>query len=370
MHIKILLGIVVLVLVIWERVNGFTGFTLMDRYLPGHVLESYSSRREWIQCTMLCQDMTKCVSYNFDRVSGVCELNDHGLRRNTDGEFMLRHSKDVVFHQLRPITKNKTLNYVHPDHQCDCRCPGQTACSPSTDPGSRYLPRSCRDAYNTDGATANGAYDIKLPPRSTRTRVYCHMEDIPGCGGGGWTLVMKIDGSMQTFTYNSPLWTSKQVYNENDGLSLDKRETKLSTYWGTPFNALCLGMTNNAITRWTRVDHTASSLYDVIKSGQKILTGLPVEKWKRLLDSSSLQTGCTLQGFNLYDSQLPTAASTRIGIIGFKNACNGTSNSRLGFGTSGDFYGMDKNNSCGNEARNGGDLGDVSQKAFGYILIQ
>ena len=23
---------------------------------------------------------------------------------------------------------------------------------------------------------------------------YCHMQDIVGCGGGGWTLVMKIDG--------------------------------------------------------------------------------------------------------------------------------------------------------------------------------
>ena len=24
---------------------------------------------------------------------------------------------------------------------------------------------------------------------------YCHMENIQGCGGGGWTLVMKIDGA-------------------------------------------------------------------------------------------------------------------------------------------------------------------------------
>ena len=24
-------------------------------------------------------------------------------------------------------------------------------------------------------------------------RTYCHMENIQGCGGGGWTLVMKID---------------------------------------------------------------------------------------------------------------------------------------------------------------------------------
>ena len=43
--------------------------------------------------------------------------------------------------------------------------------------------------------TANGAYDIQLPPHSTRARVYCHMQEVPGCGGGGWTLVMKINGS-------------------------------------------------------------------------------------------------------------------------------------------------------------------------------
>ena len=24
---------------------------------------------------------------------------------------------------------------------------------------------------------------------------YCHMDVIPGCGRGGWTLVMKIDGN-------------------------------------------------------------------------------------------------------------------------------------------------------------------------------
>ena len=29
---------------------------------------------------------------------------------------------------------------------------------------------------------------------------YCHMENIEGCGGGGWTLVMKIDGAKVSFT--------------------------------------------------------------------------------------------------------------------------------------------------------------------------
>ena len=28
-----------------------------------------------------------------------------------------------------------------------------------------------------------------------QTLTFCHMTDIPGCGGGGWTLAMKIDGS-------------------------------------------------------------------------------------------------------------------------------------------------------------------------------
>ena len=25
--------------------------------------------------------------------------------------------------------------------------------------------------------------------------VYCHMSELPGCGAGGWTLAMKIDGT-------------------------------------------------------------------------------------------------------------------------------------------------------------------------------
>ena len=28
---------------------------------------------------------------------------------------------------------------------------------------------------------------------------YCNMENIEGCGGGGWTLVMKIDGAKVSF---------------------------------------------------------------------------------------------------------------------------------------------------------------------------
>ena len=41
----------------------------------------------------------------------------------------------------------------------------------------------------------NKAYPLKLG--SATVPVYCHMtnDDLGSCGGGGWTLVMKIDGN-------------------------------------------------------------------------------------------------------------------------------------------------------------------------------
>ena len=39
----------------------------------------------------------------------------------------------------------------------------------------------------------NRAYSLKLGPASLP--VYCHMSSLGACGGGGWTLVMKIDGT-------------------------------------------------------------------------------------------------------------------------------------------------------------------------------
>ena len=41
----------------------------------------------------------------------------------------------------------------------------------------------------------NGVYKLKYTDSSEEYPVYCHMAAIPGCQGGGWTLVMKIDGN-------------------------------------------------------------------------------------------------------------------------------------------------------------------------------
>ena len=41
----------------------------------------------------------------------------------------------------------------------------------------------------------NGAYTLRNNVSLEQYKTYCHMTEIPGCGQGGWTLVMKIDGS-------------------------------------------------------------------------------------------------------------------------------------------------------------------------------
>ena len=41
---------------------------------------------------------------------------------------------------------------------------------------------------------SNGVYHLRNKSSLEEYQVYCHMTEISGCGSGGWTLVMKIDG--------------------------------------------------------------------------------------------------------------------------------------------------------------------------------
>ena len=42
---------------------------------------------------------------------------------------------------------------------------------------------------------SNGVYQLRNYDLLEEYQVYCHMTEISGCGSGGWTLVMKIDGN-------------------------------------------------------------------------------------------------------------------------------------------------------------------------------
>ena len=147
---------------------------------------------------------------------------------------------------------------------------------------------------------------------------------------------------------------------------MDTHETKLPTYWNTPFNKICLGMKIGQQFKSVIINHQARSLYSLIADNKYRATSLGRNTWKKLIGTrASLQTNCNMEGFNVLSSINNSKA--RIGICSNdQNDCL-SCDSRIGFGTGG--Y-PDDSNTCGNEAKHGADNGDQHIKAMGYILVQ
>ncbi|KAK3699606.1 hypothetical protein QZH41_014315, partial [Actinostola sp. cb2023] len=228
---------------------------------------------------------------------------------------------------------------------------------------------SCKAILEDDWSAPSGAYYIQTDP--TVTKVYCYMKEIPGCGGGGWTTVMKTNGHMPTFRYDSAFWRNKTPYHVTGGQSgADHQETKLPTYWTLPFTRLCLGMKSQFQSKpnWIRLNYKASSLYSVIADNRYRRFTLGRNRWKSLIPGSSLQKNCNQEGFNSFYS----LEKVRIGILSNQeNDCK-SPDSRLGFGGAGTNCGVrtDDSISTGNKARCGGDNGNKVIKTLGYILAQ
>ncbi|XP_028412836.1 uncharacterized skeletal organic matrix protein 5-like [Dendronephthya gigantea] len=209
------------------------------------------------------------------------------------------------------------------------------------------FPQSCTELFGRNTSLPDGVYTLQKNQCSPPYKVYCHMTDIPGCGVGGWTLVMKLDGTKNTFIYGSSLWTNKETYAAQDGLEgLTEKESKLASYWNTPFTKICLGMSHKKATKWMTLDDTASSLYSVIADGQFRATTAGRAAWKSLIAGSSLQKNCNREGFN-------AVFRIRIGFqANNEEDCN-SCDSWIGYGAE---------RTCGN--------GDKNLATFGYILVQ
>ena len=152
-------------------------------------------------------------------------------------------------------------------------------------------------------------------------------------------------------------------------------ETKLATFWSTPFTQLCVGMRVNNLVRFIPIRYKANSLYDIVADGKFRATNIPRNTWKSLYKDSSLQLYCGRQGFNAM-AEHKSHARVRIGIIGNDNKANcHLADSFLGFGA------IDANqriycgrrkivNSCGNSAYCRPDNGDKEVQAMGYIFVR
>ncbi|XP_078356557.1 putative skeletal organic matrix protein 5 [Oculina patagonica] len=235
-------------------------------------------------------------------------------------------------------------------------------------PATTAVPASsCKQQYERDNSTKSQVFTLIFG--SEKIPVYCHMGNF-GCGDGGWTLAMKMDGTKKTFHYDSNFWSNKTGYNLLGGKTgFDLHETKLPTYWNTPFSKICLGMKIGHQMKFAVINKQANSLYSLIADGQFHSTSLGRSTWKSLIGSqASLQTGCNKEGFNVVGGG-GSFARARIGILGNDQKDCLTCDSRIGFGTGGL---NDDSSTCGNDSPKGytSDNGAQNIKAMGYILVQ
>ena len=128
------------------------------------------------------------------------------------------------------------------------------------------------------------------------------------------------------------------VHNQNSGeYGLDNLEAKMPSFWSNPFTKLCLGMrvVGEQINR-ILVNHSAVSLHDLLSNNSYTQTQVGRATWKSLVNKSSLQNNCNMEGFNVVShTGKDNSAITRIGIISNnENDCS-SCNSRIGFGSAG-----------------------------------
>ena len=175
-----------------------------------------------------------------------------------------------------------------------------------------------------------------------------------------------------TFRYSSLYWSNRAEYNPSQGRTgFDNHETKLATYWSTPFNFICLGMRSGKSLKFIRLHIRANSLSSLIADGRFRQTRAGRHAWKSLIPGSSLQNFCNREGFNVHVSfGRYSAVNARIGIAGNQEKDCLTPDSRIAFGGGGSMCGQDTGNTCGNEAKCAADRGDRHTKTFGYILVQ
>jgi len=232
---------------------------------------------------------------------------------------------------------------------------------PSPSPGGPGAGSTCKEIYDKHLSKGNKAYLLSVGPG--KIPVYCHMTSVGlgACGGGGWTLVMKIDGSKRTFHFDSKLWSNKVDFNLPGGKTgMDRHETKLPTYWNTAFSKICLAMRVGHQIRSMILSERAHSLYSLIANGNYHATSLGRNTWKTLIGSqASLQKNCNKEGFNAACSSYGSSRA-RIGFLGNNENDCASCDSRIGFGTGG--Y-ADDSNTCGCQ-------GSPQLKTMGYMLVQ
>jgi prepilin-type N-terminal cleavage/methylation domain-containing protein len=137
----------------------------------------------------------------------------------------------------------------------------------------------------------DGVYSIN-PTWTWTIDVYCDMTT----DWGGWTLVLKADGTKTTFNYSSSYWTTNTVLNENY-YNFDNNEFKSQLYNTSKFSWVLLILKNWTSQKYISVNISKNSLLSLFNSWYTQIS-IGKEKWLSLGNNYSLQPYCNQEWFN------------------------------------------------------------------------
>ncbi|XP_065059888.1 uncharacterized protein LOC135687256 isoform X2 [Rhopilema esculentum] len=213
---------------------------------------------------------------------------------------------------------------------------------------------SCKEIFS-NGAVTSGVYRLKSGLH------FCNMSNVGSCGGGGWTLAMKVDGSKTTFKASSAYWTNNEIFDVENGIkSFYENEAKFPAFNNVSFDEMCIGMNVASAVNWIKLPINAASLLAIFKPGTFVQTRIGRSTWKSLIASSSLQLNCNHEGLNVKNSG--NMLMTRIGIIANQENECASPDSFVGLGG---IW-----SSCCNKASLSPDNGDKNTLGMGYILVR
>ncbi len=195
-------------------------------------------------------------------------------------------------------------------------------------------------------------------------QAYCDMTS----EGGGWTLLLKADGALPTFQYDSALWTNTALLNEG-ATNTARGDAKFRGFLNLAFTSVRL-VVRDGSDRGLVLPLAASSLQGLF-AGAPRSTNAGRNAWRALVSSPSLQPFCNAEGVN---QSVPGYRRVRLGILtNQENEC-GSPDSGLGLGFGNDTNGCVTSafaaTSAGNVTTCGGDNGDRNTQTFTMLFVR